>query len=219
MADKQFTYPDYALSEQIADAVMHGMGLLLAVVGGSLLIAFSFGHVSAGLIVALLIYGLAILASFAASACYHHTPWKRYRPTLRRFDHAAIYLKIAGTYTPLVVILGSALGYVVLAAVWAIAAFGVIAKLFFWSRQDRSGVWLYLLMGWLSVFLLYSMVPVLPWLSTSLIAIGGGLYTLGVIFYNWESLKFSNAIWHGFVVSASSCFFAAIALATWAGAA
>jgi len=219
MADKNFTYPEYATSEQIADGVMHGIGLLLALIGGGLLIAFSLGHVSTGLIIALFVYGLAILASFAASACYHHTPWKHYRPTLRRFDHAAIYLKIAGTYTPLVVMLGSALGYVILAAVWAIAAFGVIAKLFFWSRQDRAGVWLYLLMGWLSVFLLFSMIPILPWLSTGLIATGGALYTLGVIFYFWDSLKFSNAIWHGFVVSASSCFFAAIALATYSGAA
>lgn len=140
------------------------------------------------------------------------TPWESIRPTLRRIDHAAIYLKIAGTYTPLVVMVGSLSSYFVLVIVWALAVFGMIRKLFFLQAPGRLGTVLYLVMGWMSVAIIWSLIPILPRAATWLIAVGGLLYTSGVIFYSWESLKFSNAIWHGFVVAASTCFYIAIAL-------
>ena len=205
-------YPAYARSERIADGTMHTLGVTGALTGSVWLIIWTIGHVSGGQSIALAIYGLALIATFTASAIYHMTPWENLRPTLRRIDHAAIYLKIAGTYTPLVIMIGSLSSYLILIVVWGLAAFGMARKLFFWRDKTKNGVILYLIMGWMSVAIFGSLVPILPLSALLLIAIGGGLYTLGAVFHVWESLKFSNAIWHGFVVAASACFFVAISM-------
>ncbi len=205
-------YPAYALSERIADGAMHFLGLTGALIGSIWLLIWAAGQVSGGQTAALAVYGVALIATFLASAIYHMTPWTGLRPILRRFDHAAIYLKIAGTYTPLVIMVGTLSSYFVLAIVWALAIFGMMRKLFFWKNPNRQGTALYLIMGWMSVALIGSLISILPTSALVLIAVGGGLYTLGVVFHVWESLKFSNAIWHGFVVAASACFFVAIAL-------
>ena len=207
-------YPAYARSERIADGTIHALGLLFALTGATGLIVWSAVHAGAGHIAALSVYGAALIATFAASAFYHMTPWERLRPWLRRVDHAAIYLKIAGTVTPLAVLLGTPFAYTVMAAVWALAAVGMVKKLFFWQVPGRFGPALYLVMGWMGALLLVAGWSVWPGASLALIAVGGLLYTGGVVFFSWESLKFSNAIWHGFVVAASVCFFAAIGLAT-----
>lgn len=209
-------YPSYARSERIADGMMHAIGVLGAVTGAVLLIVTAAGHTSAVQIAAISLYGATLIATFVASAMYHMTPWERVRPLLRRFDHAAIYLKIAGTYTPLVVIIGSGFAYVILGIVWGLAMIGMILKLFFWRRPGRFGPALYLVMGWLSIGLIWSLWPLVPVASIVLIAVGGLLYTAGVPFYASETMKYATAIWHGFVVTASGCFFAAISLATFA---
>jgi hypothetical protein len=147
-------YPDYTRGERIADGAVHAAGIVFAIVATILLIVAASGETSVGTVVALSIYGAALIGSFIASACYHFTPWDRPRALLRRIDHAAIYLKIAGTYTPLVVLIGSAFAYSVLGLVWALAAVGAIAKLFFWALPrawlaqrrarvlaDPAGVW------------------------------------------------------------------------------
>lgn len=207
-------YPTYARSERIADGTMHAVGVLGAVSGAIVLIIWAAGTATAGQIAAISVYGATLIATFVASAFYHMTPWEGIRPVLRRFDHAAIYLKIAGTYTPLVVMIGSGFAYVVLAIVWTLAVIGMVLKLFFWRTPGRFGPALYLIMGWLSLALIWSLWPVVPVAAMVLIAVGGLLYTAGVPFYASETLKFSIAIWHGFVVAASACFFAAIAIAT-----
>jgi hemolysin III len=205
-------YPSYARSERIADGTMHAIGVLGALTGAVLLMVWSAGAASAGQMFAIAIYGATLIATFAASAMYHFTPWERIRPLLRRFDHAAIYLKIAGTYTPLVVLIGSGFAYAVLALVWALAVCGVVLKLFFWRTPGRFGPALYLIMGWLSLALIWSLWPLVPVSAMILMGVGGLLYTAGVPFYASETMKFSIAIWHGFVVAASACFFAAIAI-------
>ncbi|MDU8927775.1 hemolysin III family protein [Alisedimentitalea sp. MJ-SS2] len=212
MQDQHPPYPTFARSERILDAAMHILGIAGALTGTIWLIIWTWGHVSGGQSVALSVYGVTLIAGFFASGIYHFTPWEHWRTTFRRFDHAAIYLKIAGTYTPLVVMIGSLSSYLVLAAIWGLAAFGMISKLFFWRNPNSQGIALYLIMGWLSVLLVGSLFSVLPGGALILIAVGGGLYTLGVVFHVWENLKFSNAIWHGFVLSASVCFFIAIAM-------
>jgi len=207
-------YPTYARSERIADGTMHAVGVLGAVTGAVVLIIWSSGNITAGQIAAISVYGATLIATFVASAFYHMTPWESIRPTLRRFDHAAIYLKIAGTYTPLVVMIGSGFAYVVLAVVWGLAVVGMVLKLFFWRTPGRFGPALYLIMGWLSLALIWSLWPIVPVSAMVLMAAGGLLYTAGVPFYASETMKFSIAIWHGFVVAASACFFAAIAIAS-----
>ena len=206
-------YPTDALSERIADGTVHALGLLGALTGAVMLISWSAFNATAGQTAAIAIYGATLIATFAASAFYHLTPWESIRPLLRRFDHAAIYLKIAGTYTPLVVMIGSGFAYVILAVVWALAAIGVTLKLFFWRTPGRFGPLLYLIMGWLSLGLIWSLWPIVPLSAMILMGVGGLLYTGGVPFYATHTMKYSTAIWHGFVLAASACFFAAIAIA------
>jgi len=201
-------YPVYTRSERIADGSMHAIGIIGAVTGATLLLVWSAQIASSWEMAALAIYAVTLIATFAASAFYHMTPWESIRPLLRRIDHAAIYLKIAGTYTPLVVMIGSGLAYSILGMVWALAIIGMTLKLFFWSTPGRFGPVLYLIMGWMSIILIWSSWSVLP---LGYIVAGGLLYTVGVVFYSAQ-MKFATAIWHGFVIAASTCFFAAIAI-------
>ena len=208
-------YPTYSRPERIADGSLHILGCTGAILSAGLLLGLSVGHTSGPMLFATAIYRATLIATFTASALYHFTPWEHRRPMLRRIDHAMIYFKIAGTYTPLVLFIGSVTSFVVLGIVWLLALYGIVQKLFFWSTPGKYRPALYLFMGWLSLPLLWSLTPVLPWLSSGLIAAGGLLYTAGAIFFNWEKLKFSLAIWHGFVFATSACFFAAIALGTY----
>ena len=205
-------YPTPERTARLADGAMHSLGLGFALAGAVALTVWAAFNAGTGQAAALAVYGVALVATFAASAIYHMTPWHGLRPVLRRIDHAAIYLKIAGTYTPLVVMVGSALGYGVLAIVWALAVFGMVRKLFYWQVPGRFGPVLYLVMGWMSVLVIWPAIPVLPGLALALIAAGGLTYSAGVVFYAWDGLRFGMAIWHGFVVTASALFFAAIAV-------
>lgn len=204
-------YPDYARSERIADGTIHAIGVLGALIGALVLMIWAAGVATPAQITGLAVYGATLIATFVASAFYHFTPWTHIRPLLRRIDHAAIYLKIAGTYTPLVIMIGTGFAYAVLAFVWALAMIGMVLKLYFWRAPGRYGPALYLVMGWLSLALIWSLWPIVPVSAIILMAFGGLLYTLGVPFYASETMKYAIAIWHGFVVTASACFFAAIA--------
>ncbi|MEL6571370.1 MAG: hemolysin III family protein [Pseudomonadota bacterium] len=208
-------YPTEVKAERIADSYVHAVGVFGAVVGAIVLVVSQVGLVSGAQLTALAIYGVALIATFVASAIYHLAPWHDLRPTLRRYDHAAIYLKIAGTYTPLVVMVGTTFAYAILGVVWALAALGMTLKLFFWQTPGRFGPVLYLVMGWLSLLLIWSVWTTLPSATLILIALGGLIYTGGVVFYK-SKRPFTTAVWHGFVVVASACFWAAIAIGTMA---
>ncbi|SHE42939.1 hemolysin III [Litoreibacter ascidiaceicola] len=213
MADHDTPYPQYSRAEKIADGLVHGLGLGASLIGIVLFLAYRWDHITTGQLVALCVYWVGLIAMFTVSGAYHMTPWEHLRTHLRRADHATIFLKIAGTYTPFVVTIGTAFGYVVLAIVWALALFGAITKLFRWSAPGRWNAALYVGLGWISVALMWSVFETSPaagWCAAS----GGILYTAGILFFKWESLRFSNAIWHGFVVVASGCFFAAVTLST-----
>lgn len=204
-------YPINSKSERIADGAIHAIGVTAAVAGAMTLAARTTGLASPQLSTALGIYGATLIATFLASASYHLVPWHGARPFLRRFDHAAIYLKIAGTYTPLVVLIGSGFAYIILALIWVLAVIGMVLKLFFWRRGEApSSPALYLIMGWLSLGLVGSLWIVVPPASMLLIGLGGLLYTAGVPFCISETMRYSTAIWHSLVLLASACFFAAI---------
>ena len=207
-------YPQFSRAERIADGTVHGLGVVFAITGAVLLLVLAAGQADGSLVAGLAVYAGALIATFVASAIYHMTPWEPARPWLRRLDHAAIYLKIAGTYTPFVIMIGSAFAYVVLIAVWSIALIGAAMKLFFWRRPGPFGTILYLVLGWLSLALIWPMAMSLPGAALVLVAIGGLLYSSGVIFFTRENLKYAYAIWHVFVLAASACFFTAISLGT-----
>lgn len=130
---------------------------------------------------------------------------------LRRFDHSAIYVLIAATYTPFVIQIGDkTIATLLLSGIWSVAAIGIVLKLVWPGRFDRVSVGLYLAMGWSGLAAYDAVASALPPFTLTLIAIGGVLYTLGVIFHAWQRLRFQNAIWHGFVLTAAGCHYVAV---------
>jgi len=202
-------YP-YSPAETVADSTIHGLGLGFAIPGTILLM--DHAGVQDAPVTATLIYAICFILSLSASAIYHTLPFDRTRPLLQRVDHAAIYFKIAGTYTPIVMVIGTGFAYGILGIVWVLAILGAAAKLLFWSAQSKASLILYLAMGWLSVLLIWPMWNTLPGTAMLLIGVGGLTYSLGTIVYAHPGMPFQNAIWHGFVLAASICFFAAIAI-------
>lgn len=206
-------YPAYSRAERIADGIVHVLGLGAALTGVAVLYGMMARQLGWATLTATGIYAGALLLMLAASGCYHllaHTPA---RPMLRRIDHAAIYIKIAGTMTPLGVLLGTGFGYVVLGLVWTLALLGATTKLMAAPGRMTTGWLPYLALGWLGVLLVVPLSGILSTLSLSLMLAGGLLYSIGIVFYRWESLRYTNAIWHGFVLLASAAFFAGISIA------
>ncbi len=203
-------FPTYTRSEEIADGIVHAIGILFGIGGIAALIALSVTRLDAAASTAVLIYGCGMLAVFVCSAAYNLNRGQ-WRWLLRRLDHAAIYVKIAATYTPFAAIkLGGPVGIGLLVAVWLIAVVGASAKLIAPAQFVRTAYVLYLAQGWAAVFTLPSMFEALSGTAFALLLIGGILYTVGVIFHLWEKLPYNNAIWHVFVLSASVCHFAAV---------
>lgn len=210
-------YPVSNRQERLADGAVHAIGLLGAIIGAGLLLAWYADQVSRPAYLALLVYAAGLLATFTASAVYHLAPWHTLRPLLRRVDHAVIYLKIAATYTPIVVAIGSPLAYAMLGLVWTLAACGMIAKLFFWQMPGRYCALPYVLLGWMGTLLIWRVWVQLSGEAAALLTIGGVICTGGVIFFSSES-RYSTAIWHLCVVLATGCFWCAIAIGAGSGA-
>ena len=197
----------YTRNEIRADALVHGAGILAALAGGIVLLA----HAGFTWVLASYLFGLIVM--LACSAAYNLTPPSQLKWILRRFDHSAIFLLIAGTYTPLLPFLpNAAQGWTLGLVTWLGAAFGIAMKFLFPGRFDRLAILVYLALGWVGITAAGAFAQVLPPQVLSLIIAGGILYTAGVIFHIWESLKFHTAVWHGFVGVAAACHFAAIAL-------
>lgn len=210
-------YPDYSKAERLADGAVHIAGFVTAVTGVSVLFAMWSLRMDGVTLASTIVYSTALLLMLGASAAYHLYAHTGARPILRRLDHAVIYVKIAGTFTPLAVLLGTAFGYVILGLVWILALFGAATKIMA-KRGHMTTGWLpYVALGWIGVALFVPLMAVLPMNSLILLLAGGLTYTLGVIFYAWDSLRFANAIWHVFVAVASGCFFMGIASALSAG--
>jgi hemolysin III len=201
----------YSRAEIVVDGAVHATGIIASLVAVPLLLVNAVPHLDVASSIGLAVYGVAIIALFCISATYHLVPHEHWKPALKRYDQAAIFMKIAGTYTPLVIFIGSLFGFIVLAGVWIAALFGAVAKLWLGERYERVSVAVYLPLGWASLLLAWPIITTLPLSASVLIPVGGVLYSVGTIFHMWERLRFQNAIWHGFVFAASSCHFAAIA--------
>lgn len=203
-------FPTYTRSEVIADGIVHAFGIAFGFTAIAALIVLSITQLDPASATAVLIYGVGMLAVFCFSAAYNLSRGPR-RWLLRRCDHAAIYVKIAATYTPFAAIkMGGAIGIGLLVAVWAIAAFGAAAKLIAPAQLVRTSYVLYLAQGWACIFTLPWLTEALSGSALWLLLIGGILYTVGVVFHLWERLPYNNAIWHGFVLTASIFHFAAV---------
>lgn len=203
--------PTYSLGEEIANSVTHGIGAVLSVAGLTALVLLAAIHGDAWRVVSFSIYGSTLIILYLISTLYHSFPQPRLKRIFRTLDHAAIYLLIAGTYTPfLLVTLRGALGWTLLAVVWSLAVVGVVWKLFFMDRLKVVATMAYLFMGWIAIIAVKPMIANLSTVGMILVATGGAVYSLGVIFYVWRKLPYNHAIWHLFVLVASICHFFAV---------
>jgi hemolysin III len=201
---------DYDRGEIVADAVVHILGIALAIAGAAALFISTARHGSLVQFAAVSIYLAGLLAMIGFSAAYNLWPVSPFKWWLRRLDHSAIYLLIAGTYTAFVLPMQGNVPAIVLSIIWATALTGVAIKLVWPGRFDRTSVALYLIMGWSGIFAFAPVASALAPRTLALIAIGGVLYSAGVIFHVWRSLRFQNAIWHGFVLAAALFHYAAV---------
>jgi hemolysin III len=192
-----------------ADLVVHVVGLTLALVGGVVLLTTAVMAGQISLIVGCSIYAAGVVAMLAFSTAYNFAHY-RYRPMLRRLDHAGIFLMIAGSYTPFTLGLPGAWSWGMTAAVWSIATLGAVGKLFLAGLDLKFWVAVYLVLGWLVVVALKPMIDSLAWYALALLVTGGVLYSTGVIFYVNKRLKFARAIWHGHVVAAAAAHWVAV---------
>jgi hemolysin III len=201
---------DYDRAEIIADGVVHALGVCLGLIGAVVIvvIAVKLERIE---VAPILVYVIGLVTMLGLSAAYNMWPVSPAKWILRRFDHSAIYLLIAGTYTPFLAQMKSVLASVALGVgVWLSALIGIALKIALPGRFDRLAVALCLLLGWSGVIAYDSLASALPSASLWLLAIGGILYSLGAIFHVWQSLRFHNAIWHGFVLLAASCHYSAV---------
>lgn len=201
----------YDFHEMLADGIVHGIGVVAAVIGATVLIFYASVWSSYGELAAAWIYGVGLVIALSVSFTYNMWPHSRTKWILRRFDHSAIFVLIAATYTPFLErgadeprILALLIG------IWAVAIAGIVIKCVFPGRFDRLAILLYLAMGWSGMLAIGPISTHLPTVSMLLIVIGGLIYSGGVVFHVWERLRFQNAIWHGFVVAAAAVHYSAV---------
>ena len=197
--------------EELVNTLTHGLGLALCLAGVPLLIALAALRGGARLVVAVSIYGTCLLALYAASTLYHALRGPRVKRFFRLLDHSAIYLLIAGTYTPFtLIVLRGAWGWTLLGLVWGISVFGILWKVFFLERLEAVSIALYVVMGWLAVIAIKPMFAALHTEGMLWILAGGVAYTGGVVFYAWKRVPYNHAIWHLFVMAGSLCHYFAV---------
>jgi hemolysin III len=202
---------DYDKDELIADGIVHAVGVIAGAVSITALLIIAAPAVGVWEFTSILVYGLGLMTVLTVSALYNLWPASPVKWMLRRFDHSAIYLLIAGTYTPFITqVKASAESLALLAGVWLVSVVGIALKLCFPGQFDRLSVVLYLLLSWSGVMAYESVFGELAASTVWLLAIGGIIYTAGVAFHLWESLRFQNAIWHGFVLVAAACHYGAV---------
>ena len=202
---------NYDRVEIIADGVVHAIGILCGLIAATVLVVLTAVYASALYIVAVSIYVAGLLSMLVLSATYNLWPVSRTKWVLRRFDHSAIYVLIAATYTPFIMELGdNVTGLALLVGVWCVAIFGIVLKLGWPGRFDKLAVGLYLALGWSGMMLYGSVVGSLPTLALWFVLAGGALYSLGVIFHSWRRLRFQNVIWHCFVLLGAACHYTAV---------
>ncbi|AIF49988.1 hemolysin III family protein [Pelosinus sp. UFO1] len=197
--------------EEVMNAVTHGIGTLLAVAGLVLLTVFAYLNGRIWHIVSFSIYGTTLVLLYLASTLYHSFTNERVKRIFKILDHSAIYLLIAGTYTPFTLVpLHGVLGWTVFSLVWGLAIIGIVLKVFFVGRYKVLSTLCYLGMGWFIVFAIKPLLATVPALGMIWLFAGGLFYTLGSVFYLWKRLPYNHAIWHLFVLAGSISHFIAV---------
>ena len=203
--------PGYTLGEEIANSVIHGVGIVLGIAGLGVLTAFASLRGDAWHIVGCSIFGAALILLYTTSTLYHSIPHPRAKAVMRTLDHSAIFILIAGTYTPfLLVNLRGPWGWSLFGIIWGLALIGIALRIARGRRSTLLSVGLYVGMGWAVVVAIEPMLDGVAPGGLLLLLLGGLAYTLGVAFYVWKRLPYHHAIWHGFVLAGSILHFFAI---------
>ena len=201
----------YSIGEEIANAVTHGVGALLSIAGLAVLVSYAALYGDAWHVVSSSIFGATLVLLYAASTVYHSVWHLQTKKILQRLDHSAIFLLIAGTYTPFALVnMRGPWGWTLFGAVWFLALLGIALQLFPRRRNERLSHILYQGMGWIAVAAIKPFVAGVETGGLILLLIGGLFYSLGVIFYVWRQLSYHHAIWHGFVLAGSTFHFFAV---------
>jgi hemolysin III len=200
----------YSRREELANSLIHGTGAALSIAALAMLATMAGFSGDPWRVVSFSIYGSCLLLLYLASTFYHAFRSPRLKQLFRVFDHTAIFLLIAGTYTPItLVILRGGWGWTLFGLIWGFAAAGIVLEVFFLDRIRWLTITTYVGMGWLVIIALKPLIEVMPLGALLWIGAGGVAYTTGVIFYVWKKLPFNHAIWHLFVLGGSSCHFIA----------
>ncbi len=197
--------------EELFNALTHGLGATAALVGGAVLITLAALFGDGWQLTASIVFGITLLLLYVASTLYHAIQHPVVKGRLKVFDHCAIYLLIAGTYTPFTLIgLRGPLGWTLFGVIWALAFFGVIFKLFYAGRFKLLSTLIYIAMGWLIIIAAKPTMQALDGWTFGWLLAGGAFYTLGTFFYHRPSMRYSHAIWHMFVIAGSVCHYIAV---------
>ncbi|HPF51917.1 MAG TPA: hemolysin III family protein [Draconibacterium sp.] len=201
-------YRTLSLGEEIFNSITHGIGTLLSIAALVVLVVFASIRGNAWHIVSFSIFGATLVLLYLASTLYHSFTKEKIKNLFARFDHAAIFLLIAGTYTPFVLtILRGALGWTIFGIIWGLAIAGIVIRSIYLTRFRKLMVGIYLGMGWMFLIAVVPMVRNLPTVSLIFLVLGGLFYSIGVVFYLWRSLKYGHGIWHLFVLAGSIMHF------------
>ncbi|MFL0250365.1 hemolysin III family protein [Clostridium neuense] len=203
----------YTKGEEIANAITHGIGALLAVAALVLLIVFAAKYGDAWYVVSYTIYGVCLVLLYLFSTLYHSIWAKGAKKVFRIFDHASIYILIAGTYTPFALtVLRKHGGWIIFGVVWSATLVGIVIKVFFCGKFEKTSTLLYVIMGWMIVFYIKTLIAVVPINGIILLVAGGIIYTLGAGLFLFDKIPYNHAIWHLLVISGSACHFFCILL-------
>jgi len=209
--------PEHTLGEEIANSITHGVGALFSVAGLTMLVVYALMAEDPWVVASVTVFGTTLVLMYLASTLYHAFPQPGLKRVFRKIDHCAIYLLIAGTYTPfLLVNLRGPWGWSLFGVLWTIAAAGCWFKVAYIDAGAHLGWWdkvstaLYVAMGWAIVIALKPTLELVPFPALFLMALGGLAYTGGVVFYLWQRLPYNHAIWHLFVIAGSALHFFAI---------
>ena len=198
----------YTGAEEIANSVTHGLGAALSVAALSVMVTYAGLYGDIWRVVGFSIYGSSMVLLFVFSTLYHASKNPRRKARFRILDHAAIFLLIAGSYTPIsLVTLRGPWGWTMFAVIWAFAVAGVVTTVAFMNAPKWLIAGIYILMGWLAVIAIKPMVEALPFGGLALLVAGGLTYTGGVVFYIWDRLPYNHAVWHLFVLAGSALHF------------
>jgi hemolysin III len=197
--------------DELANSVTHGIGLGLSIAGFAALLVLAIVRGGPWQIVSCAIYGVTLICLYASSTLYHGLPSRKVKRIFRIFDHSAIFLLIAGTYTPfLLVNLRGGWGWSLFGIIWGLAAAGVVLKVWFVDRHPLLSTAVYVLMGWLALVAVKPLFEAVPTTGLIWLLAGGLMYTVGVVFYAWKRIPYNHVIWHLFVIAGSICHYVAV---------